>query len=64
MKAKFIKEVTVIDPDSKLPVDVSIYKEEESGGMFGVDTSFVVEVDPYSVYTPLQNHPLKVQLID
>jgi len=41
-KAKFVKEVTVIDPDSKLPVEIAIYKHE-NGGMFGVDSSYVLQ---------------------
>ena len=42
-KAKYVKVVTVIDPDSKLEVEVSIYKHE-NGGMFGIDGSFVDQV--------------------
>lgn len=56
-KAKFVTEVTVIDPDTKLPVEVSIYKHE-GGGMFGVDSSYIEQVlddeepsvpDPFSL---------------
>lgn len=39
--AIFVQEITVIDPDTKLPVEVAIYKHEQSGGMFGVDSSFI-----------------------
>lgn len=39
-KAKFIKEITVIDPDTKSEVNLSIYKHE-GGGIFGVDSSFI-----------------------
>jgi hypothetical protein len=39
-KAFFVKEITVIDPDTNLPVEVAIYKDSESGGMFGVDSSY------------------------
>lgn len=39
--AKYTGEVTVIDPDSKLPVEVSMFKHNESGGMFGVDSSYL-----------------------
>jgi hypothetical protein len=38
--AKFIKEITVIDPDSKGEVEVEIYKHE-NGGIFGIDSSFL-----------------------
>lgn len=39
--AIFISDVTVIDPETKLPVQVSIYKDLATGGVFGVDTSYV-----------------------
>jgi hypothetical protein len=39
--AIFVKEVTVIDPDSNLEVEVSIYKHQTAFGMFGIDSSFV-----------------------
>lgn len=42
-QAKFVKEITVIDPDSNLPVDISIYKHE-NGGMFGIDSSYIEQV--------------------
>jgi len=48
MNAKFVGEVTVIDPDSKLPVEIAIYKEE-AGGMFGVDSSFIQSEEPNTV---------------
>lgn len=42
-RAKYVRVVSVIDPDSKLEVEVSIYKHE-NGGMFGIDSSFVDQV--------------------
>lgn len=39
--ATFITEVSVIDPDSHLPVGVAIYKGS-NGAMFGVDSAFIV----------------------
>jgi hypothetical protein len=42
-RAKFVREVTVIDPDTKGEVEISIYKHE-NGGMFGIDTSYVDQV--------------------
>lgn len=39
--ATFVKEVTVIDPDTQAEVKVSIYKHDNSGGMFGIDSSFI-----------------------
>jgi hypothetical protein len=41
--AKFVKEITVIDPDSKGEVELSVYKHE-NGGMFAVDSSFLDQV--------------------
>ena len=38
--ANFVTEVTVIDPDSKGEVQVSIFKDS-SNGMFGIDSSFI-----------------------
>lgn len=46
--AIFVTEVSVIDPDSHLPVGVAIYKGA-NGAMFGVDSAFIVglsEDDP------------------
>jgi hypothetical protein len=39
--ATFVKEVEVTDPDTKAPVKVAIYKHDSTGGMFGVDASFL-----------------------
>ena len=38
--SKFIKEVVVIDPDSKGEVDVALFRHE-NGGIFGVDSSYI-----------------------
>lgn len=42
-QAKFVKEITVIDPDTNSPVEISIYKHE-NGGMFGIDSSYIEQV--------------------
>ncbi len=44
INVKKVKTVTVIDPDSKLPVDVVIIKLE-TGGMMGIDESFLANTD-------------------
>ena len=44
-KAKFVKEVTVIDPDSKGEVSLSVFKHE-GGGMFAIDSSYIEQVLP------------------
>ena len=46
-----VTQITVTDPDTKLGVDVSIFKDAESGGMFGVDSSFLSNTDE-PVYNP------------
>jgi len=44
-KAKFVKEVTVIDPDSKGEVSLSVFKHD-NGGMFAIDSSYIEQVLP------------------
>jgi hypothetical protein len=39
--AEFVKEVTVIDPDSKAPVEMAVFKHNETGGMFAIDSSYL-----------------------
>jgi hypothetical protein len=54
-KAKFVKEITVIDPDSKLHVELAVYKHE-NGGMFAIDSSFIEQIVPDeedTIYDPL-----------
>lgn len=55
--AKFVKDVTVIDPDTLGEVEVTIFKHE-NGGMFGIDASYIeqeleedneITVDPFNV---------------
>jgi hypothetical protein len=41
--AKFITEITIIDPDSGGDVLVSIYKHENDG-IFGIDSSYIEQV--------------------
>ena len=40
--SQFVKEVTVIDPDSKLGVELAVFKHQ-NGGMFAIDSSFIVQ---------------------
>jgi hypothetical protein len=42
-KAKFVREITVIDPDTLGEVQVAIYKHD-NGGMFGIDSSYADQV--------------------
>lgn len=50
LKAKLCGNAVVIDPDSQLPVEIDIYKLE-SGGMVGIDASFL-ENDVGPVFSP------------
>jgi len=45
MTAKFVKEITVIDPDSKGEVELSVFKHQ-NGGMFALDSSYIEQVLP------------------
>jgi hypothetical protein len=38
--AEYVKEVTVKDPDSKAPVEMTVFKHE-GGGMFAIDSSYL-----------------------
>jgi len=64
-KARFFKEITVTDPDSNLPVEVSMFKHE-GGGIFGIDSSYIVQVldeeDTPSVQDPLE--PNKIVILE
>ena len=44
MKAKFVKEIIVDDPDGGT-IELSLFKHD-NGGMFGLDSSFIVQVLP------------------
>jgi len=52
MKTEYITEVSVLDPDSQHTIQVAIYKDLASGAMFGLDSSFVEQVDPDSIPSP------------
>lgn len=60
-KAKFVTELTVIDPDSGGPVAITVYKME-TGGMFAVDASFL-EQDVGPVYSPF-DRDVEIELQD
>lgn len=50
VKAKYIKTINVVDPDSKLQVAVGIYKLA-TGGIVGIDESFLANTEE-QVYSP------------
>jgi hypothetical protein len=58
VKAKFVTEIEVIDPDTKNAIKVAIYKEQY-GGMIGIDSSYIEqEVDP--LVSPFGNGELEL----
>lgn len=42
--AKLTEEIVVIDPDTKGEIHLSVFKHEQSGGMFALDSSFIDQV--------------------
>lgn len=60
-KAILVDSVTVIDPDSDAPVEVELYKDQVSGGIFGVDSSYVVTLeDDEPVFSPFDGIPVLI----
>lgn len=39
--AEFVKEISVKDPDSGGWVEISVFKHNETGGMFAIDSSYL-----------------------
>ena len=67
-EAKFVKEITVVDPDTKGVIHLAVYKHQ-NGGMFALDSSFIEQLredvnDP--VYDPFADmgEPEDLYLID
>lgn len=50
--AKYITELTVIDPDTNLPVEISFYKDMESKAIFGIDSSYILLTDLENIKSP------------
>jgi hypothetical protein len=40
-KTVYVTTVTVVDPDTKLPVEIEIHKCVDSGAMVGIDASYL-----------------------
>ncbi len=52
--AMYVKEVTVTDPDTQLPVDIAIYKDKGTDAMFGVDSAYISRLgDDEGVISPV-----------
>ena len=50
----YVKEVTVTDPDTQLPVDIVIYKDRSTDAMFGVDSAYISRLgDDEGVISPV-----------
>lgn len=61
--AYFVCEVTVTDPDTHGKVELSVYKDIASGGMFALDNSYLLTVsDDKPVIEPFNGK--QVVLID
>jgi len=43
-KAFYIETIKVIDPDTHAQVELEVYKDEESGGLFAIDASYLEQV--------------------
>lgn len=52
----FIRAVMVTDPDSKWDVKVEIWKDPVSGGMFGIDASFLDHTDRKCIVSPFDKN--------
>lgn len=52
-KAIFVREITVVDPDTNAEVQLSVYKHN-NGGMLAIDSSFIEQVlsDDGEIYDP------------
>lgn len=44
-EAVFVTELTVTDPDYDAPVEIAVYKDKSSGGMFAIDSSYLLSLD-------------------
>ena len=58
LKAHYVAEIKVTDPDSQLRVSLVIYKDPDSNGLFGVEEMFLNQIgqnipSPYNYDTVL-----------
>lgn len=54
VRAPFIKEHAVKDPDTKEDKVIAFFKDPTSGGIVGIDTSFLEEDDEIIIHSPFQ----------
>jgi hypothetical protein len=59
MKAKYIKDIVIQDPDTGGDVEVTLFKHE-GGGIFGIDASYIDQVAGEDVQgNPIINDPFE-----
>ena len=54
--ANFIETITVIDPDTNAPVELEVYKDEQSGGLFAIDSSYLDQVVDNEIPSPFNKY--------
>ena len=54
VKAPFINEHEVNDPDAKKDKLVAFFKDPATGGIVGIDTSFIEDLDEVIIPSPFQ----------
>lgn len=65
-QAIFVTNVLATDPDSKGDVEMSVFKHQQSGGMFAIDNSFLdqcFEDDEDPVIDDPFNYDMQVTLL-
>lgn len=60
IKYKYITELETVDPDSKAPVHLEVWKDMNSGGIFAIDASFLEQCDDF--YNPFNGESEEVSL--
>ena len=64
-KAKFVAQISVVDPDTKGDIELMLYKHE-NGGMFAIDLSFLDQNlgDKWTIPDPFSDTRSKVELLN
>ena len=60
MKYTYVAEVFVTDPDSEEEICVEIWKDNDSGGMFGLESSFTEQCDNF--YNPFNGDEEEIRV--
>ena len=63
--AKFVKEITVVDPDTGGDVEMEVYKHE-GGAMFAIDSSYIEQVlddDLPTIPDPFSGAGLQLEIV-